>query len=152
MAMTMAETGETFDEAVTRFQGFLADSGYPRKIVWVEPQDVLLTETKRIYVWAPVSPDREKRARQMFEAVIKLNCGLRMATLGEGAEATYCYLWGWPADHEKEPNLWPRQGVSMSVLQTESRRSAEPVRNRLRWIWLSWRLRAKQGRKSLAFT
>lgn len=150
--MTVEQAVETFDEAVTRFQRFLADNGYAREIVWVEPEDVLLTGTRKIYVRLRVPADRQNQAREMYETVVKLNCGLRMATLAENAEATYCYLWGRPEDHEREPQLWPRRGVAMSVLQSESRRTAEPVRNRLRWGWLSWRLRAKQELKGLAFS
>ena len=150
--MTVEQAVETFEEAVTRFQRFLADNGYAREIVWVEPQDVLVTGTRKTYVRVPAPLEREKRAREMYEAVMKLDCGLRMATFAESAEASYCYLWGWPADHEKDPQLWPRRGLFMSALQRDSRGRAEPVRNWLRWAWLSWRFRAKRKLKGLAFS
>jgi hypothetical protein len=140
-----------FEAAVKEFREFLEKGGLPGNIVWVWPEDVLATGKRFVYVRVPVPEGNAVRAREMHEAVMAADCGLRLDTLCEVDGVTCCYLWGWPKDHEEQPQSWPFHGLMMSVKKGSSRIPGKPVRNGLRWAWLTWWHRSKQGTKELMF-
>jgi hypothetical protein len=49
-----------FEDALTKFRGLLKANHYSGDIVWVQPDDVLLTGKRTVYVRASVVKAREK--------------------------------------------------------------------------------------------
>jgi len=143
---------EGFEAATTRFAELIKAEGCAGRIVWVWPEDVLATGNRFLYVREPVPSGNAMRAREMYEKVMELNCGLRMADVCVGHDATYCCMWGRPEDHEKEHQLWPSRGLMMSVKKESSRVEGRIVRNGLLWRFLSWRYRGRQRMKELMFS
>jgi hypothetical protein len=143
---------DKFDEAVKRFVGMLGAEGCGERIVWVWPEDVLVTGKRVVYVRMPVAERNEIRARKMYDEVMRLDCGLRMKDVCVGQDVTYCTLWGRPEEHAKEPQLWPGRGLMMSVTEESSRVVARPVRSEMRWRFLRWWYRERQGMKEVLFS
>ena len=143
---------ESFEAATARFAELLKAERCPGKIVWVWPEDVLATGTKIVYVREPVPSGNAVRAREMYETVMEVDCGLRMADVCVGRDATYCYMWGRPEDHAKEPRLWPSRGLMISVKKESSRGEGRIVRSGSLWTFLGWWYRERQGMKELMFS
>jgi hypothetical protein len=143
---------ESFEAATARFAEFVKAHGCPERIIWVWPENVLATGKRVVYVREPVPGGNAVRAQEMYETVMGLECGLRMADVCVGRDATYCCMWGRPEDHEKEPQLWPSRGLMMSVKKESSRAEGRIVRSGLQWRFLSWWYRDRQGMKELMFS
>ena len=64
----MASTKSSgFDAAVARFRAFLKANNYSENIVWVMPEDILLTGKRFLYVRVPIPADNERRIRRMYD-------------------------------------------------------------------------------------
>ncbi len=83
----------TFEEASARFRKFLADNGYPDKLVWVTPQDVLFTRSRRLYIKVPVTDHNLRGVRELFEAAMKAQSGISFSTVCKLGDATCCRAW-----------------------------------------------------------
>ena len=92
---------ESFEAATTRFAELLRVEGCAERVVSVWPEDVLATGKRIVYVREPVPSGNAVRAREMNEQVMGLDCGLRMADVCVGRDATYCCMWGRPEDPER---------------------------------------------------
>jgi hypothetical protein len=56
-----------FDAAVLRLRAFLKANNYSENIVWVIPQDILLTGKRFLYVHVPIPADNEGKVRRMYD-------------------------------------------------------------------------------------
>jgi len=141
-----------FEATRAQFLELLRQCDYPQTIVWVAPEDVLLSGKRFVYVRVPVPNDNEMKIRRIFEEGILRGRGVLISTICEMAGSTCCYVW-FPKDGEEgHYGLWPKDGGVKMTAQTESSRiSGKGVRNPLLWTWLRLRHRAKQGKKSSLF-
>jgi len=141
---------QTFQESVTEFRRFLAENGYPQDLIWVKPDDVILTGTSLIYIRVPVPHSNEESARQLFEHGISQQMGVLFATLCEIDGAACSYVWVPKDESEAEQALMP-VGLKMSVNTGESRHQGQAVRNRLYWSYLRLKYGEKQYLKEQLF-
>ena len=52
---------------MARFRAFLKANNYSENIVWVMPEDILLTGKRFLYVRVPIPADNERRIRRMYD-------------------------------------------------------------------------------------
>jgi len=142
-----------FQSAVARFRAFLRQNKYPENIVWLMPEDVLLSGKRFLYVRVPVSSANEVKARKIYDDGLANGRGLLMSTICEMKDSTCCYLF-YPRRGEEEPQgLWPQDGsVKLSAKLGTSRVAGKPVKNRLLWAFLKLRNRRKQNLKRFIFS
>ena len=72
--------GEDFGMAVARFEKFLGQNNYPENIVWVMPEDVLLSGKRFAYVRVPVPATNEMKTRCVYDEGVALGRGLLAAS------------------------------------------------------------------------
>jgi hypothetical protein len=100
--------GRDFGAAVARFQQFLRQNNCSDHILWLTPEDALLTGKRFIYFRTPVPTANKLRTRSAYDEGMALGRGLVMSTLCEMGSSTCCYLW-YPKRKEEVPRgLWPR--------------------------------------------
>ena len=128
----------TFDESVLRYEGFLAKHGFPSKVIWVTPEDILVSTKPVVYVRVPVSKENERFAKQLFDFGISQEKGVLFETLCESKDLTFAYVWVPRDERESEEYLMPN-GLKLSARQGSSRRPARLVGNRLHWTYLQLR-------------
>ncbi len=141
-----------FEAAVAEFQELLGKSEYAPKIVWVTPEDIIVTGKGFVYVRVPVPAINEAKARQMYDEGIKGGRGLLMSTACELEDSTCCYIW-YPENIEEEPQgIWPKDGgVKMAAKIESGKISGKAIRGLLRWKILALRYRAKQDLRNQLF-
>lgn len=142
-----------FETARAQFQEFLGKCEYSQKIIWLMPEDVLVSGERFVYVRIPVPTLNEAKVCQMYDEGMARGCGVLMSTICEMPDSTCCYVW-FPKDGEEgHQGLWPKDGsVKMTAKMKLARISGRAVRNPLLWAWLRLRCRAKQGAKNLLFS
>lgn len=142
-----------FDETVARFQKLLEREKYSTNIVWVTPENALVSGQRFIYLHLPSLKTNEMKARRIFEEGMANGRGLLISTLCELDDSTCCYLW-YPKTQGEEPQgLWPKDGsAKLSVKIELGRVPGKLVKSRLLWAFLKSRLRGKQGLKDFAFS
>lgn len=55
----------TFDESLARFQQFLETNGFPGKVVWITPNDLIVTG-KLVYVYQSAGQLRKRGSGTAF--------------------------------------------------------------------------------------
>jgi hypothetical protein len=137
-----SSTGDTlageFDQAVQRFQSFLANQGYSPNVVWIEPSDVVLTERKLIYVHHPYLESAEVLARNTFDQGLAFGNGVVLKGLFPKKHATYSFVW-FPQDRvEGEHALVPPKEVKLEINPSQPFKVAI-IRSDERWHLLKKR-------------
>jgi hypothetical protein len=142
-----------FDATAARFQEFLKQNKYPGKIVWLMPEDAILSGKRFCYVRDPVPLANEVRTRRIFADGVACRLGVLMSTLCEMESSTYCFVW-YPRRQEDVPQgIWPRDGSMKFSVKIESARiPGKPVKSSLMWAFLKYRHRKHQGLKDFLFT
>jgi len=82
-----------FDQAVRRFQTFLANQGFSPNVVWIEPSDVVLTGSKLIYVHHPYLESAGILARNTFDEGLAFGNEVVLKGLFPKKHATYSFVW-----------------------------------------------------------
>jgi hypothetical protein len=142
-------TDSNFEDARERFREFLVENGYPRKLTWVTPNDVLLSDRKLVYVKLPVPTSNLLRARELFELGMPRQLGVLLHAVCEIDDTTCCYVWV-PADQtESRYALMPRD-LKMSANIGESKIPARSVHSPMHWHCLKI-LHQKQAMKNQLF-
>src|SRR5437588_9538989 len=72
-----------FDKACAAFRGFLSSHGYCDNIVWIMPDDVLLTGKPFLYLRVSSSPCSERHCRELFLRAAAQNSGVLFSTFCE---------------------------------------------------------------------
>lgn len=141
-----------FGATVARFQKFLGQNNYPENIVWLMPEDVLLSGKRFVYVRVPIPATNETKARGIYDEGVARGRGLLFSTICEMNASTCCYVW-YPRRQVDEPQgLWPRDGsVKLSAKMETSRVPAKPVKSGLVWAFLKLQHRRKQNLKDFLF-
>ena len=141
---------QSFQEAVAQFRQFVAANGYPQDVVWVTPDDVILSGGAQVYVRVPTLRGNEKSARQRFETGMSRKVGVLFAILCEVEGATCSYVWVPKDESEAQEGLMPT-GIKMSARTGSSRIHGEPIRNLLRWSYLHLKYRKNEKLKEQLF-
>lgn len=148
MESRLPQSTPTFEAEVFRFQEFLRANRWSERIVWIQPQDLLLTGKQFCYLKMPVPKSRDTAARQAFDKGIQEGRGVLLASRLELQGTSYCYIWVPANDDEAMRALMPA-GVKLSI--PNDRVPVRLIRNRLLWWWLTFRLKQKQSNKEWLF-
>ena len=114
MVCRLSQEKTSFVDAVTKFQEFLKANKYSAEIVWVQPDDVLLTDKRLFYVRVSLPHAREKMAQQMYEEGIARQRGVLFRTICDLDGATGSHVWVPASDDEAARSLMP-SGLKLSV-------------------------------------
>jgi hypothetical protein len=139
-----------FDGALERFRAFLRQNNYAENIVWVMPEDILLTGKPFLYVRLPIPAENERRIRRMYDDGVAQGRGLVMATVCRMNQSTYCYLW-FPKSAEEIPQgIWPTNGdLKLSAGEKSSSPAGRTINHGMLWMLLKlWHYR-KQDLKDI---
>jgi hypothetical protein len=139
-----------FDAALAQFRAFLNRNKYADNVVWVMPEDILLTGKRFLYVRVPVPAQNEDKVRRMYDEGVAEGRGLVMSTVCRMNESVYCYLW-YPKSAEEIPQgIWPKDGdLKLSATEKSSSPAGRPISNRMFWMLLKLWHHKKQFRKDL---
>ncbi len=142
-----------FDAAVARFQQFLRANNYSGEILWVMPEDVLMTGRRFIYVRVPIPAINESKARRMYEEGVAEGRGLLMSTVCRMNASTYCSIW-FPRSVEEVPQgIWPHDGsLKLSAKDKSSSPAGRPITVGVLWILLKFWHRKNQRLKDFLFS
>ncbi len=135
-----------FDESLSKYRGFLEDNGYAKDVVWITPDDVLLSGRRLIYVRVPVPASNEREVRRLYERGMTEEKGVLLDTICEADGTTFSYAWVPRDQSEAELALMP-VGLKMSVRTGTSRLPAKAVRSTLQWLFLRLRHHRQQRLK-----
>jgi hypothetical protein len=138
----LSEQDANFEDAVAKFQEFLKANQYSDEIVWVEPDDVLLTGKRLVYVCVAGQKVREKTARRTYEEGMPRRRGVLFRTICDLGSITCTHVWAPRSDDEAEELLMPA-GLKLSV-QTDKIRGVS-VKSAIWWA----NLRIRYGRKQV---
>jgi hypothetical protein len=142
--------GSSFDESLVKFRQFLNKNDYPQKVVWVTPQDILLSGGRLIYVKVPVPETNEKHTRQMFALSLNSQRGILFGTICEIEDTTFAYAW-LPSDAAEAKRSLMDNALKMSVRIGASKVPGETVRSLLRWSYLRLKLWRRQRQRNQMF-
>jgi hypothetical protein len=137
-----------FDESLAKFQQFLETNGYPREVVWVTPDDLIVTGERLIYIRVPVSSKNEVQARTLFEQGTTRQMGVLFDTICVGGNETFCCAWVPPDEDQAERALMPKQ---LKLSAKVDKVGGTPVRSRLQWFLLRLRYWKYQNLKNSLF-
>ncbi len=79
----MKRNDVSFGATVARFQEFLGQNQYSENILWLTPEDVLLSGKQSVYVRVPIPAANETKARKMYDEGVANGRGLLMSTICE---------------------------------------------------------------------
>jgi hypothetical protein len=144
------DEGLSFDAAVAQLQDFLEHNGYPSKVVWVEPTDIVLAGQRSIYVKVPVSPANLVRACDRFTRGISSKLGICFETICEMSDSTFCYAWS-PADNREQQEHLMDPTLKLSAKTGHSRVPGIPVAGGMSWLLLRLRHRRFLRQRELLF-
>ncbi len=125
---------ESFNKVVEDFRQFIQRQRCCGKIVWVGPDDVVVSG-KDVYIRVADPLANENRAKQSFDAGMNRELGILMAILCATDDETYCYTWA-PRDEQEAMEHLMLRGPRFSALAENSRRKGVLVTNLLMWMWI----------------
>lgn len=141
----------SFEESCLQFCEFLARHDYPNMIVWISPEDILMTDRRFLYVRLPVPNTNQRRASDAFEAAMQRQAGVWFSTVCDAGEVTCCKVWVPFDESERERAMCSKTELKMSASSGESRLRGKGVRNSFLWLYLRLRYRGQQGLKDQLF-
>jgi hypothetical protein len=130
-----------FQEACSRYQNFLTANGYPNQIVWVMPQDILVTGLRILSVKMPVPSGNLARVRETYDTAMKNQTGVSFSTVCEIDDVTCCHVWV-PADERERQYAQCPRDLKLSALAGENRPRAKKITNS--WLWAYLRLKHRK--------
>lgn len=140
----------TFDNAENQFRDFLSENGSSPQLMWVTPDDVLLTGRKLIYIKKPVPTSNRSLARELFETGMAQQLGVLFATLCNFEGATCCYVWI-PVDRSESQYALMPTALKMSAHTGDSRMAGKLISSQTYWRCLQILNRNKQALKGQLF-
>ena len=103
-----------FTNATAEFSGFCARHGYPSKLLWVLPEEVLIWRG-RIFVLAANPEAQRLKAKSVFDSAISRNVGVVMDGIGKTAAVSICCLYTAKDDADAQNRMIPKVGLKLSV-------------------------------------
>ena len=140
----------SFEDSFAEFRQFLSANGYADQVIWLTPDDVILTGRRLVYLRVQSARTNEESARRLFQLGISKQTGVLWGALCEREGATYAYVWVPRDEREAETHLMA-EGLKMSVRAESSRLQAKPIRNPFHWRYLRFRYRKEQKFKEQLF-
>jgi len=137
-----------FEAGVKKFQECLRANRSPERILWIQPEDILLTGKRLFYVKILAPESRELAARQVYEIGAERGLGVLFGTICEVDGTTCCYVWIPANEDEAEAALMPAD-LKMSIKTDKVPTIA--IRSRLFWWFLKLRFRHSQTHKGFLF-
>jgi hypothetical protein len=134
---------QNFEGAFAKFCQFLNDNGYSPNVIWVTPQEVILSGGAA-YVKVPVPRRNEELVRELFQLSVNQQVAILFTTICEIDGATCTYAWVQKNDSEAAEALMPDSGVKMSIKSGLSRISGTAVSSKLQWLYFKVRYGRKQ--------
>src|SRR5215475_5668297 len=128
-----------FDEALRRFQKFVALQGAPESVVFVSAQQVLLSGN-RLRVWLPDVAASLRQAREAYQQALNHRHGVLIAGLCRLDRQLCSYVYG-PSREEEAVALMYPDGLKLSL------RSPLPEGSPIKKRWHWWLLRALARRR-----
>jgi hypothetical protein len=142
-----------FDATVAQFQQLLKQSNYPSHLVWLTPEDVLMTGKRLIYVRVPIPSTNESTARRTYDEGVANGRGLIMSTICEMDASAGCYIWYPKASEEVPQGIWPNEGsAKLSAKIDASRQKGKAVKSTLHWALLKFRHQKNQTLNAFQFS
>jgi hypothetical protein len=136
-----------FEAAVTKFQEFLKANHHSDEITWVQPDDVLLTGEKLVYVRVPNQKTAREIARKTYEEGMPRRRGVLFRTICDLGSTTCSHAWTPENDDEAEGLLMP-EGLKLTI--QADRIKGVSIKSGVQWAYLRIRYRRKQNlRKEL---
>jgi hypothetical protein len=143
--------GESFDDALQRFQAFLGQNGRPTSVIWLTADDVVVSDNFVVYVRMTPSRASEDEARRKFETGMHRGMGVALEGLFELGDAMCAQVW---LPHDQTNAEYALLGPGMVKLQIpvgDFKLSGKAVSCWLRWLYLKLRLRRHQVLKHQRF-
>lgn len=131
--------------------GFLQKNNYPRKLIWVEPDDVLLSGRHLIYIRLPIPSANELRVRQLFDLSQNRRIGIHFRAICAIDDTTYAFAWV-PQSASEAQNHLMGDGLKMSVNIDLGKVEGQVVTSGFRWRYLRMILRGHQKNKLAMFS
>lgn len=142
-----------FGAASARFQRFLRANNYSERILWVMPEDVLMTGNRFVYVRVPIPDVNELKARQIYEEGLAQGRGLVMSTVCRMSASTYCCIWVPKSVEEVPQGIWPHDGgVKLYAKDKSSIPAGRPITHGVLWTLLRFWHRKKQRLRNVLFS
>ncbi len=104
----------TFEDSLSRFQQFIEKQGYPREVVWIACDDLIVTGKGFFYVRVPDVRESEIQARMLFEQGTRQQKGVLFDTICVGHRESFCYAWV-PRDVDQAQRAMMSNGLKLSV-------------------------------------
>ena len=118
-----------FDEALRRFQKFVAMQGAPESVVFVSPEQVLL-RGGRLQVWLPDVAASLRQARKAYQQALIRRHGVLIAGLCHLDCQLCSYVYGPNCEEEAVALMYP-DGLKLSLRSPLP--AGDPIKNRGRW-------------------
>jgi hypothetical protein len=127
----MNEGYPTFENAVSRFRGFLVAQGWPSQVSWIRPRDARFQ--RRELVIRPVSPATgERHARGVYTRGVAAQLGVMLEGVCQLGDVTFARVVR-PLDEDASSRgLFPN-GLKLAVPENPA-----PARVGSRWMWPSF--------------
>lgn len=137
-----------FADSLAEFREFLQQSKYPQRVIWIEPENLLLTGQRLFYIRVASPEDNEQRVKELFDLSQRTDSGILFETVCTVDDTTYAKAWV-PKDDQDRQYRFMAKGLKLSVKTDKV--PTKIVRSRFQWAYLQWALRDKQQNKSLLF-
>lgn len=105
---------QEFAQALDGFVRFIVRQGYPSRLLWVGPGDVVFWR-RRCFVWAGDQAHRFVTEEQHFMEALRRSCGVELYAQGQAAGRTVCHLIVPRDEEDAQRRLIPATGVKMSA-------------------------------------
>src|ERR1043165_3610153 len=125
----------TFDEACNRFRKLLTDTRWPEELVWLQPNDVLVTGQRFFFIKSPAPVGNLAHYRNQFETGMDRELGVSIYALTKSKTTTYCFVWT-PADEDESVRyIMPITGdyLKIGIPTRRSMLLAKEIRSRICW-------------------
>jgi hypothetical protein len=134
---------KTFEQEFSELQTFLSNNGLPARVVWLTPADIVVTNSRTIYVKLPVSPNNELEARRELERSVAPPHGMLFYAVGSNHSTTFAYAWR-PKNRDEAVRSLNANGLkfALAVEEKDHRKRFVEVRSEVFWRFLRFRHRA----------
>jgi hypothetical protein len=132
----------TFDDTESDFRRFAATQGYPARLLWTVP-DELVFWRGRFWVLYGDARIRRERAKAMFEGGAARNVGIMIEGRCKTDRLTICRVYVAEDETDAQYRMMPQSGVKLSLSQNDS--PTVLVKNGFLFAALRWTRRRKRA-------
>lgn len=108
----------SFDAAIERMQRFLAEQGWPTRLIWRTERDIVCLSGSELVVRRRVEPKAALAARVHYEVGLRQGLGISLQALCE-VDGAACVTVYWSNDEmEAQYRMQPEHGLKLSIATT----------------------------------